>query len=97
VTAELSSLHISERLQGQGGGGSHGGGGEGGGGAGWNVMMKDLILKTLKEQRFDDVRVAEGMEGLKQELKTRLNAILPKDEEGNAAVKRILFDEYITQ
>ncbi|GHV28851.1 hypothetical protein FACS1894167_06950 [Synergistales bacterium] len=82
VTAELNGVPISERLQTA---------------PGWDVTMKDLVLKTLKEQRYDDVRLAEGMESLKQELKTRLNAILPKDDDGNAAVRRILFDEYLTQ
>jgi flagellar FliL protein len=63
---------------------------------GWIVMMKDEILKTLKDQRYENVRYAEGMEKLKQDLKSRLNAILPKTD-GNAAVKRVLFDEFMTQ
>jgi flagellar FliL protein len=63
---------------------------------GWNVMMKDEILKTLKDQRYDNVRYAEGMERLKQDLKTRLNAILPRVDD-NIAVNRVLFDEFMTQ
>jgi flagellar FliL protein len=63
---------------------------------GWTVMMKDEILKTLKDQRYDNVRYAEGMEKLKQDLKARLNAILPRVDDG-AAVNRVLFDEFMTQ
>jgi flagellar FliL protein len=63
---------------------------------GWNVVMKDEILKTLKDQRYDNVRYAEGMEKLKQDLKSRLNAILPRVDD-SAAVHRVLFDEFMTQ
>ncbi|MDR0764404.1 MAG: flagellar basal body-associated FliL family protein [Synergistaceae bacterium] len=63
---------------------------------GWLVLMKDEILKTLKDQRYDNVRYAEGMEKLKQDLKSRLNTILPRVD-GNASVNRVLFDEFMTQ
>ena len=63
---------------------------------GWTVMMKDEILKTLKDQRYENVRYAEGMEKLKQDLKARLNAILPRVD-GSVAVNRVLFDEFMTQ
>jgi flagellar basal body-associated protein FliL len=36
------------------------------------------------------------MEKLKQDLKSRLNAILPRVDD-SAAVKRVLFDEFMTQ
>jgi flagellar FliL protein len=63
---------------------------------GWIVLMKDEILKTLKDQRFENVRYAEGMEKLKQDLKSRLNAILPRVDD-SPAVHRVLFDEFMTQ
>ena len=63
---------------------------------GWTVMMKDEILKTLKDQRYENVRYAEGMEKLKQDLKSRLNAILPRIDD-SVAVNRVLFDEFMTQ
>jgi flagellar FliL protein len=63
---------------------------------GWGIMMKDEILKTLKDQRYDNVRYAEGMEKLKQDLKVRLNAILPRVGD-KAAVRRVLFDEFMTK
>ncbi|MDR3278967.1 MAG: flagellar basal body-associated FliL family protein [Synergistaceae bacterium] len=80
VTVELASVGVATRLA----------------DPGWLVMMKDEILKTLKDQRYDNVRYAEGMEKLKQDLKVRLNAILPRVDD-KAAVNRVLFDEFMTQ
>ena len=80
VTVELSGRGVSERLA----------------DPGWTIMMKDEILKTLKDQRYDNVRYAEGMEKLKLDMRSRLNAILPRvgDE---LAIRRVLFDEFMTQ
>jgi flagellar FliL protein len=80
VTIELSGPNVVARLT----------------DPGWMVMMKDEILKTLKDQRYDNVRYAEGMEKLKMDLKSRLNAILPRVGD-NIAVNRVLFDEFMTQ
>jgi len=63
---------------------------------GWIVLVKDEILKALKDQRYDNVRYAEGMEKLKQDLKVRLNSILPRVDD-KVAVNRVLFDEFMTQ
>ncbi|MDR1137319.1 MAG: flagellar basal body-associated FliL family protein [Synergistaceae bacterium] len=80
VTVELESVNVLTRLA----------------DPGWSVMMKDEVLRTLKDQRYDNVRYAEGMERLKQDLKTRLNSILPRVND-TTAVKRVLFDEFMTQ
>jgi flagellar FliL protein len=80
VTVELSGPNVATRLI----------------DPGWTVMMKDEILKTLKDQRYDSVRYAEGMEKLKMDLKSRLNEILPRVDD-NLAIKRVLFDEFMTQ
>lgn len=80
ITAELASAAVAARLT----------------DPGWIVMMKDEIMKTLKDQRYNDVRFAEGMEKLKQDTRARLNAILPKVE-GHSAISRVLFDEYMVQ
>lgn len=64
--------------------------------AAWEIMMKDEILRTLKDQRFNNIRYTEGMEKLKQDLRARLNATLPRVE-GHAAINRVLFDEYMVQ
>ncbi|MDR1916556.1 MAG: flagellar basal body-associated FliL family protein [Synergistaceae bacterium] len=63
---------------------------------GWIVKLKDETLKTLKDQRYDNIRYAEGMEKLKQDLKARLNVILPRVD-GNAAIDRVFFDEFLVQ
>jgi flagellar FliL protein len=80
VTAELSGPNAATQLA----------------DPGWIILMKDEILKTLKDQRYDNVRYAEGMEKLKQDLRARLNAILPRVDDG-VAVNRVLFDEFMTQ
>ncbi|MDR3332143.1 MAG: flagellar basal body-associated FliL family protein [Synergistaceae bacterium] len=80
ITAELDSVAVMERLI----------------DPGWVIMIKDEIIKTLKDQRYDDVRYTEGMETLKQDMRARLNAILPRVA-GQLAVRRVLFDEYMTQ
>jgi flagellar FliL protein len=80
ITVELTSLQLFTRID----------------GSGWIVTMKDEIMRTLKDQRYDNIRFTEGMEKLKQDIKVRLNAILPRDN-GVAAVSRVLFDEYMTQ
>ena len=63
---------------------------------GWEIMMKDEVLQALKDQRFDNIRFTEGMEKLKLDLRSRLNAILPRvgDE---LAVRRVFFDEFMAQ
>lgn len=63
---------------------------------GWQINMKDEVMKTLKDQKFNNVRYAEGMEKLKQDMRARLNAILPRVD-GKAAISRVLFDEYMVQ
>jgi flagellar FliL protein len=80
VTVELAGPLVSERLI----------------DPGWAVMMKDEVLKTLKDQRYDSVRYAEGMEKLKLDMRSRLNAILPRVED-ELPVRKVLFDEFMTQ
>jgi flagellar basal body-associated protein FliL len=82
ITLELSGIEASNRINASANG--------------WMVTIKDEVIKTLKDQRYDIIRFTEGMENLKLDLKTRLNAILPR-ESGEASVKRVLFDEYMTQ
>lgn len=63
---------------------------------GWILSMKDEILRTLKDQKFNNIRYAEGMEKLKQDLRARLNSILPRHE-GRAAINRVMFNEFMVQ
>ena len=80
VTLELSGPEAAERLS----------------GPGWEIMMKDEILRTLKDQRYDNIRFAEGMEKLKLDLRSRLNAILPRVDD-ELPIRRVLFDEFMAQ
>ncbi|MDR1965341.1 MAG: flagellar basal body-associated FliL family protein [Synergistaceae bacterium] len=80
VTVELSGPNVAVRLA----------------DPGWTVILKDEILKTLKDQRYDSVRYTEGMEKLKQDLKARLNSALPRVDD-KVALNRVLFDEFMTQ
>jgi flagellar FliL protein len=64
--------------------------------SGWIVMMKDEVIKTLKDQKYDLIRYTEGMEMLKRDMRDRFNSVLPKVG-GNLAVRKVLFDEYLAQ
>lgn len=80
LTLELTSSKVNERLI----------------DPGWGVRLKDEVLRTLKNQRYDSIRYAEGMEMLKQDLRTRLNAMLPKVD-GKVAIHKVLIDEFLVQ
>lgn len=80
MTLELSSIKVPEKLA----------------DPGWITLCKDEVLRTLKSARYDDIRYPEGMEKAKQDLRARLNAILPTVE-GDVAVKRVLFEEFMVQ
>jgi flagellar basal body-associated protein FliL len=80
VTLELTGPGVVERLA----------------DPGWTVKMKDEVLKALKDQRYDNVRYAEGMEKLKLDMAARLNSILPRVDD-ELAVRKVLFDEFMTQ
>lgn len=80
VTLELASIAVTEQLV----------------DPGWVVRLKDEVLRTLKNQRYDSIRYAEGTETLKQELLTRLNTILPKVN-GEAALAKVLVPAFLVQ
>ena len=80
VMVELAGLDVSARLS----------------DPSWEIVMKDEILQALKDQRFDNIRFTEGMEMLKLDLRSRLNAILPRVND-ELAVRRVLFDEFMAQ
>lgn len=80
ITLELSSVKVPEKLA----------------DPGWVTLCKDEVLRTLKSLRYNDIRYPEGMEKAKQDLRARLNAILPTVE-GDVAIKRVLFEEFMVQ
>ena len=80
ITVELDSVKVTEKMA----------------DPGWNTIMTDEVLRTLRSQRYNDLRYTEGMVRLQQELKTRLNGLLPKVE-GTVPVRRVLFGEFMVQ
>ncbi|MDR1482352.1 MAG: flagellar basal body-associated FliL family protein [Synergistaceae bacterium] len=80
ITVELASPETAQRIA----------------NAGWIIMMKDEVIKTLKDQKYDLVRYTEGMEKLKRDMRDRFNSVLPRVG-GNLAVRKVLFDEYLAQ
>lgn len=62
----------------------------------WQSLLRNDVLLLLKDQRYDDMRSGEGMLELAQQLKRRLNAILPLVDK-KPPVLRVLFEEFIIQ
>ncbi|QTX31658.1 flagellar basal body-associated FliL family protein [Aminithiophilus ramosus] len=63
---------------------------------GWLTRIKNEIILTVKDRRFTALRSAEGLLELSQDLRTRLNALLPPLK-GTPPVKRVLFTEFVLQ
>lgn len=63
---------------------------------GWLTRIKNEIILTVKDRRFTALRSAEGLLELSQDLRTRLNALLPPLN-GTPPVKRVLFTEFVLQ
>ncbi len=62
----------------------------------WQSLLRNDILLILKDQRYEDLRSGEGMLELAQQIKRRLNAILPLVD-AKPPVLRVLFEEFIIQ
>jgi len=63
---------------------------------GWISKMKNEIILTCKDRYYDDLRTADGILALAQDIAKRLNAILPTVK-GNLPVRNVLFQEFILQ
>lgn len=63
---------------------------------GWRSHIRNEVLLTVKDHIADDFRSAEGVMELSDNLKRRLNAILPSVD-GKVAVRRVLFRKFVTQ
>ena len=64
--------------------------------AGWQVRIRNEIVLVIKDRRLDDLRSAEGVLELAQDIKRRVNALLPLVE-GQPPVVRVLFQDFISQ
>lgn len=63
---------------------------------GWQSRLRNEVILTAKDRRFTALRSAEGLLELSQDLRTRLNMLLPPVK-GTPPVKRILFTEFVLQ
>ncbi len=63
---------------------------------GWQSRLRNEVILTVKDRRFTALRSAEGLLELSQDLRTRLNMLLPPVK-GTPPVKRILFTEFVLQ
>jgi flagellar FliL protein len=55
-----------------------------------NVLIRDAVIETLSDRRFEEVATQQGKQELKQELNERMNGLL---EEGE--VNEVFFTEFI--
>ena len=56
------------------------------------VQVRDIILMILPAKRFQEIRTADGKTLLRQEIMTRLNALLKQD-----IISNIYFTEFVVQ
>lgn len=64
--------------------------------SGWRSHIRNEVLLTVKDRIADDFRSAEGIMELSDDLKRRINSILPVVD-GKVPVRRILFSKFVTQ
>lgn len=62
----------------------------------WLARIRNEVVLVIKDRRLDDLRSAEGVMELAQDIKRRINAILPLVG-GQPPVVRILFEDFISQ
>jgi flagellar FliL protein len=62
----------------------------------WGTRMKNEVLMVVKDRRYTDLKRAEGLQALGQDLRARLNAALPRVE-GKVPITRVLFEEFMLQ
>ena len=55
-------------------------------------QIKDIMIGLLSSQSFADIRSMEGKEALREELQTRLNAVVRK-----GTVQQVFFTEFVVQ
>ena len=55
-------------------------------------QVKDIMIGLLSSQSFADIRSMEGKEALREELQTRLNAVVRK-----GTVQQVFFTEFVVQ
>ncbi|MCX7828449.1 MAG: flagellar basal body-associated FliL family protein [Thermanaerothrix sp.] len=66
--------------------------------AGWMSRVKNEIILTVKDRRYDELKSSEGAQILAQDLRGRLNSLLPRTKKDDkVAVRQVLFDQFMLQ
>jgi flagellar FliL protein len=55
-------------------------------------QLRDIVIATLAAKSTADIKTPEGKEGLKEELKERINSVLAKGQ-----ISRVYFTEFAVQ
>lgn len=65
---------------------------------GWMSRVKNDIILAVKDRRYDELKSSEGAQILAQDLRGRLNSILPRTKKGDKVpVRQVLFDQFMLQ
>jgi len=60
--------------------------------------VKNEIILTVKDRRYDELKSSEGAQILAQDLRGRLNSLLPRTKKGDKVpVRQVLFDQFMLQ
>jgi flagellar FliL protein len=62
-------------------------------GAHYQAKINDVLTSVLSSKRSEDVTTQEGRERIREELRARINAFLPKEQQ----IAKILLTEFIIQ
>jgi flagellar FliL protein len=62
----------------------------------WIPRIRSEILLIIKDRVYEDLTSAEGMLRLSEEIRRRLNSILP-NANGEVPVVRVLFESFVMQ
>lgn len=65
---------------------------------GWMSRIKNEVILTVKDRRYDDLKSSEGAQILAQDLRGKLNSILPRTKKTRKVpVRQVLFDQFVLQ
>jgi len=62
----------------------------------YKARVKSEVLLAVKDCRFEDLKSSEGVMELSEDLRKKINSILPQIK-GNVAVNRVLFQGLVVQ
>ena len=57
-----------------------------------NVLVRDAVIRTLSQKRFDDIASMAGKQRLKDQISEEINAIVTK-----GSIEEVYFTEFIIQ